>query len=112
MTSLFFPTEVNLGNLFFLKFTGLTCKTILYIFQADESMIGYLHAEMTRLLRKFLGKFVSTAVIRGQSDITKVDFMDPENQLTDQYLAVGMKARTYLADNDDLPAEKISSFFE
>ena len=74
-------------------------------------MIGYLHTEMTRLLRKFLGKSVSTAAIRGHQDITKVSFMDPENQLPDKLLAVGMKARSYLSDNDDLPAEKISSFF-
>ena len=75
-------------------------------------MIGYLHAEMTRLLRLFLAKFVSTPVIRAASDITTVNFRAAENQLGDNHLAVGMKTRTYLADNADLPAEKINSFFQ
>lgn len=75
-------------------------------------MIGYLHGEMNRLLRLFLAKFVSTSVIRASSDITTVDFRTADNQLSDNYLAVGMKTRTYLADNLDLPAEKINSFFQ
>ena len=79
--------------------------------QADESMVGYLHSEMTRLLRKFLGKFVSTTAIRATNDITQVEFMSAENQLSDDLLAVGMKARNYMSENVDLPAEKISSFF-
>ena len=92
-----------------------TCGQSLFYnisFQADESMIGYLHAEMNRLLRLFLAKFVSMPVIRAASDLTTVDFKTADNQLSDNYLAVGMKTRSYLADNMDLPAEKTNSFFQ
>ena len=78
---------------------------IFYIisFQADKSMIGYLHTEMTKLLLLFLAKFMSTMVIRATTDITNLDFKATNNQLTEE---VGM------ANNTDLPSEKINSFFK
>ena len=79
-------------------------------FQAAESMIGYLHTEMIRLLRKFMGKFVKTRVITTSKDITEVDFSYPDNQHPDDMLAVGMKTRTYLADSPDLTPETVKSF--
>ena len=60
---------------------------IFYIvsFQADKSVIGYLHTEMTKLLILFLGKFVSTIVIRATTDITvNVDFRATNNQLIEE----------------------------
>ena len=78
---------------------------IFYIvsFQADKSMIGYLHTEMTKLLLLLLAKFVSTMVIRATGDITTLDFNATNNQLIEE---VGM------ANNTDLASEKINSFFK
>ena len=81
------------------------------LFQADESMVGYLHAEMIRLFRKFMGKFVKTKVITAANNITEVDFTNPDNQHPDDILAVGMSTRTYSADNPDTAPEKIKSFY-
>lgn len=64
-------------------------------------MIGYLYSEMTRLLLRFLGKFVTTTAIRATSDITKVELKSADNQLPEHLLAVSMKPRSYLADNKD-----------
>ena len=71
-------------------------------FQADKPMIGYLHTEMTKLLPLFLGKFVSTTVIRATTDISILDFKATNNQLTKK---VGMTNKM------DLPS-KINSFFK
>ena len=84
---------------------------IVAFFQADESMAGYLHTEMIRLLRKFMGKFVKTKTISAAKDITEVEFMKTEHQHPDEILAIGMSARTFLADNPDLPPEKVKSFY-
>ena len=78
---------------------------IFYIvsFQADKSMIGYLDTEITKSLLLFLGKFVSTTVIRVTTDITNLDFRATNNQLIEE---VGM------ANNMSFPSEKINSFFK
>ncbi|XP_045208611.2 uncharacterized protein LOC123560483 [Mercenaria mercenaria] len=80
-------------------------------FQADAVMIGYLHQEMSRLLRKFLGKFVTTSAINSSSQITMVDFKNPNIQHPDDNLAIGMNARRFLNDNPDLPQETVNGFF-
>jgi hypothetical protein len=85
-------------------------------------MVGYLMVEMKRLLRKFLGKFVLSAVITSsETDITKVDFrprenqqpdLPRENQQPDPRLAVGMKAREMLMNTEnEVPPEIVASFF-
>lgn len=65
-------------------------------------MIGYFHTEMVRLLSKMMGKFVTTRTITAQSDTTKVDFRCKDNQHYNTRIAVGMKVREFLSDNDDL----------
>ena len=93
------------------KWTNFALNSLTFIFQADASMVGYLHTEMVRLLRKFLGKFVKTSVITASKDITKVDYTNPDNQHPDNNLAVGMAARSYLSENPDIPPETVKSFF-
>ncbi|CAG2218228.1 unnamed protein product [Mytilus edulis] len=56
--------------------------------QAGQSMIGYFHTEMVRLLSKMMGKFVTTRTITAQSDITKVDFRCKDNQHYNTRIAV------------------------
>ncbi|CAC5416636.1 unnamed protein product [Mytilus coruscus] len=76
---------------------------------AGESMIGYLHTEMVRLLSKMMDKFVTTRAITAQSDITKVDFRCKDNQHDNT--RIGMKVREFLSDNDDLPPQTVNNFF-
>ena len=64
-------------------------------FQADESMAGYLHTEMIRLLRKFMGKFVKTKTISAAKDITEVEFMKTEHQHPDEILAFGVQGHSW-----------------
>ena len=52
----------------------MTYNFYIVSFQADKSVIGYLHTEMTKLLLLFLAKFVSTMVIRATTDVTNLDF--------------------------------------
>ena len=53
-------------------------------------------ADMTRLLRKFLAKFVAVRVITGAARLVDVDFSNRDSQLPDDILAVGMEARCYM----------------
>ena len=73
---------------------------IFYIlsFEAENSVIGYLHT-----LHLLLAKFLSTIVIRATTDITNLDFKATNNRLTEEE---GM------ANNMELPLEKINSFFK
>lgn len=73
-------------------------------------MIGHLDAEMTRLLRKLLGRFVQTKVILAQPDLTKVPYPNRESQLDDDILAVGWRAREYVRNNEVGP-EDTANFF-
>lgn len=73
-------------------------------------MAGYLHTEMIRVIRTFMGKFVKTSVINSASDLTKVDFTSIANQHNDDLLAIGMAARTYLAENDELHPDLRATF--
>ena len=75
-------------------------------------MIGHLHSEMVRLLRRLMGKFVKTAVITASRDLTSVNFTDRDNQHDDDNIAVGLQTREYLKDNQDiLPPHTVTRFF-
>lgn len=55
---------------------------------------------MKRLLGTFLGKFVTVVIAKESNDnFTKVDTC-LDNQLADEYVAIGMKAPTLLAHTD------------
>ncbi|XP_061162630.1 uncharacterized protein LOC133171854 [Saccostrea echinata] len=82
-------------------------------FQADESRIGYLGEEIHKLLRKFLGRFIKAGIIKNSKDLISVDFQNPENQLQDNILAVGILTRFYIAENDeDIPPVDLAIFFQ
>ncbi|KAL5015099.1 hypothetical protein ScPMuIL_009369 [Solemya velum] len=80
-------------------------------FQADQSMVGYLHAEMTSLRRKFMGKFIQSRVITVETDFTTVDFKSGDYQLPDNILAVGLKTRELLHPDNNIPPEIITKFY-
>lgn len=84
---------------------------MIFILQAGESMIGYLHTEMVRLLRKLLGRFVQTKVITSEKDITKVQYQMRANQHDDTIIAIGWRAREYIGENEEIAPEIVSKFF-
>lgn len=82
------------------------------LFQANAAKIGVLHDQITKLLRKLLGKFVQVKCITSCKDICDVKYNDRENQLSNDLIAVGPKNRTYLVDySDDLKEETETKFF-
>lgn len=62
--------------------------------------MGSVHSELKRLLRKFLGKFVKAKSIATENNLTKVPYTDPEHQLADNIIAVGINTRAYMVDNE------------
>jgi len=82
-------------------------------FQADAAMIGHLHKEMYRLLRRLMGKFVLTRVIAVEADVTKVDYANPDNQHDDSHIAIGIYTRTYIAESsEDIPESTTKRLFK
>ena len=67
---------------------------------------------MTRLLRKFLAKFLKEKVIRDASHLTDIDFANPENQLPDAILTIGFGARTHMVEaEEDISPSAQTAFF-
>ena len=67
---------------------------------------------MTRLLRKFLAKFVKAKVIREASHVTDVAFANTENQVPDAILDVGSAARTHMVEaEEDISPSAQTAFF-
>ena len=77
----------------FLKFILPLMNDFNKIFQADESKVGVLVPEMTRLLKKLLCKFVKVRLIK-DTPLTDIDFASRENQLSDDLIAVGLDCRS------------------
>jgi hypothetical protein len=69
-----------------------------------------MHEDCTRLLRKFLGKFVKLTVI-GAHPVTEVPYKDADSQHDDRSLACGMAVRTFIAETQ--PSKyAITKFFK
>ena len=80
--------------------------------QADATKIGLLHDHMTKLLRKFMLKFVKSSVIAQYKLVTEVPYQDRTNQHDNDFLAIGPENRTYICDHDDdLGPSTLSKFF-
>ena len=57
----------------------------------------YLVADSIRaFLKKLLSKFVTLQAIRAEDDVTKVDFLNPANQLDDSTMTIGMLTKQRL----------------
>lgn len=74
--------------------------------------MGCLKSEMERLLRKFLARFIKVSYIKeNNADLTQLPFCSDEAQLLD-LIAVGMSARSYLAEEgENIPIATPSRFF-
>ena len=79
--------------------------------QADETKIGCLTIEMTRLLRKLLVKFVQMHHVKDKADVRDVDYANPELHHDNEFMAVGLPARTLLADTDAAIEESTKTKF-
>lgn len=65
----------------------------------------------SKLLRKFLGRFIKARIIKNSTVLISVDFQNPENQLQNNILAVGIPTRSYIAENDeDIPPVYLAIF--
>ena len=73
------------------------------LFQNEESKVGVLIPEMDRLLRKLLVKFVQLRHIRNVADLRTIDYSDRGIQQGDSTIAVGMKVRAFLEDDEVAP---------
>ena len=73
-------------------------------------MIGHLNSEMIRLIRKMMSKFVKSKVIR-ENEVTGVPYDNKENQLDDDVIAVGWRAREFVLESDTVSTEMRRKFF-
>lgn len=65
-------------------------------------MISQFHAQMKRVLRRLLGKFVQVKAITDTGeDITHVPFEDAKFQLNNQLIALGLETRDYISKHED-----------
>lgn len=104
--------EVKLYFLF-LDFILTPLNEFNTLFQSDRCLMGCLKSEMDRLLRKFLAKFIKVSFIKeNNADLTQLPFCSDEAQLPDDLIAVGMSARSYLAEEEEnIPIATPSRFF-
>lgn len=98
-------------TLLFLQYVLPLLNDFNKVFQADGSKIGFLVPEMDRLLRKFLGKFVQLLHIRGKN-LREVEYHERQKQHDDEMLAVGMEARAFISENDELTPAELGNFFK
>lgn len=83
------------------------------LFQSNQCLLGTMKQEMDRLLRKFLAKFMRSEIIRDYNkDLTQIPYTSRDAQLHDDFIAVGMSARTYLKENEEnIPIATPTKFF-
>ena len=73
-----------------------------FYLQANETKIDFLVDEGVRPLKNILGHFVDADYIHSASDITKLNFKDPELQRRDSEMSIGRDARRYLEHLQEL----------
>ncbi|ESO85651.1 hypothetical protein LOTGIDRAFT_155143 [Lottia gigantea] len=69
--------------------------------KSGSCLIVDMVGQMKTLLKTFLGNFLKIASIKSAEDVTQVDYTNKDNYLPVDFIAIGMKARTVLADNQD-----------
>ena len=71
-------------------------------FQSSLPMLPSLKAEVKRMLRIFLGRFIKADAIKAaDDDLNKVNIDDTAVQLPDSQLGIGHKTWAYLSDEED-----------
>ena len=64
--------------------------------ESDETKNGVMSEEITCLLRSIFGRFAQPRVIKAANDMCSVDFTNKDNQLPDEVLLIGEKARCHI----------------
>lgn len=104
-------TEVYL---FFYQSVLPTFTQVNLLLQREDPNI-YLIADAIRIfLKKLLSKFVTIQVIRDTRDITKVDFQNPENQLSDSAITIGIVTKQLiqkLLNEGDIDEHDMKKFY-
>ena len=81
-------------------------------FQAHETRLPYIAPEIRTLLRRTMGRFVNTKLLRTTSDVNTVPCHQEELQLGDDFLALGIPAKAYLHEHqDDIEPAALSRVF-
>uniref|UniRef100_A0A8W8I440 Uncharacterized protein n=1 Tax=Magallana gigas TaxID=29159 RepID=A0A8W8I440_MAGGI len=83
------------------------------VFDSDRCLMGCLKSEMERLLGNYLARFIKVSFFKENNvDLTQLPFCSDEAQLPDDLIAVGMSARSYLAEEgENIPIATPSRFF-
>ncbi len=83
------------------------------LFQSDIPMLPTLKAEVHRLLRIFLGRFLVTECIHtADSSFMDINLQDPNVQLPDNQICIGQDAWAYLSSEEDVLDSNVhKSFF-
>ena len=90
--------EEPMTEVYLLFYESVLCTfTHVNIFLQREDPSIYLEDDIIRgFLKKLFSKFVILQAIREQDDITKVDFKNPVNHLSDHAITIGMVTKQRL----------------
>ena len=81
-------------------------------FQSSLPMLPSLKAEVKRMLRIFLGRFINADAIKvSEDDLSKLNINDEELQLPDTQLGIGHKTWSYLSDEEDFLDSNVKRIF-
>ena len=79
-------------------------------FQTCASRIGSLQSDVRGLLRSYMCNFIKPDVFNDVDDITTLDYLDPENQATNDELGIGTTTQLLLCG--DLEDEVVGTSIE
>ena len=90
--------EEPMTEMYLLFYESVLCTfTHVNLFLQREDPSIYLVDDAIRaFLKKLLSKFVTLQAIREQDDITKLDFTNPVNHLSDHAITIGMVTKQHL----------------
>ena len=67
-------------------------------FRTHASRIGSLQSDVRSLLRGYLSNFIKPEVLSGTDDVTSIDYLDQNNQVSDDELGIGTSTRLLLCE--------------
>ena len=65
-------------------------------FQTHTSRIGSLQSDVRTLLREYLSNFIKPEVLLGTDDVTNIDYLNQNNQVSNDELGIGTSTRLLL----------------
>ena len=81
-------------------------------FQSSLPMLPSLKAEVKRMLRIFLGRFIKADAIKASDDdLSKLNINDAQLQLPDTQLGIGYKTWAFLSDDEEFLDHNVKRIF-